>query len=292
MRASAGRLQVIVAALLFSTGGAAVKATDLGAWQIASFRCAVAAVALALLMPRTRRLGNRRIWVVAGTYAATMVLYVLANRLTSAANAVFLQYTAPLYVLLLSPWLLKERIRRADVVFMAVLALGMSAFFLGSEPATATAKDPGLGNVLAAAAGLCWGLTLLGLRWVETGGRTGAAAAVLAGNVLAFLGTLPLALPLPRHELSDWWAVVYLGVFQIAVAYVFLTHAFGKVRAVEVSCLLLLELVFNPLLAWIMHREVPGLWAALGCAVILLGTLGWTVAPALRRPAAAVRMER
>jgi len=270
-----------LAALLFSTGGAAVKATALGAWQIASFRCGIAALALALLLPRSRRLTDPKIWLVAVTYAATLTLYVLANRLTTAANAIFLQYTAPLYVLLLSPFLLKEKIRRGDVLFMVVLGLGMTSFFLGLEPATATAPNPARGNLPAAGTGLCWGLTLLGLRWVETGGRSGASAAVLAGNILAFVVTLPLALPVEvSTTASDWWVVAYLGVVQIAVAYVFLTRAVGKVRALDVSLLLLLELIFNPVLAWVVHGALPGRWPSVGCGVILGATVIWTLGPA------------
>ncbi len=103
------RLMILMAALLFSTGGAAVKACSLSAWQVASFRSGIAAVTLLLVLPAARRGWGWRTWLVGAAYAGTMISYVLANKLTTAANAIFLQSTAPLYILLLSPILLNER---------------------------------------------------------------------------------------------------------------------------------------------------------------------------------------
>ncbi len=273
------RLLIVFAALLFSTGGAAVKATALGPWQIAGFRCLFAAVVLVIVLPSTRRGWNRGTLRVAVAYALTLVLYVLANRLTTAANAIFLQYTAPLYVLLLGPWLLRERIRGWDGGFMLALAAGMVTFFLGTEVPAATAPSPLLGNLVAALTGLTWGLTLLGLRQLEATGKGGASAAVLAGNLLAFLICLPFAFPIGPSAPTDWVAVVYLGVVQIALAYVFLTRALRQVRALEVSLLLLLELLFSPVWAFLFHGEVPGPWPLVGCAVILLATVVWIRGP-------------
>ena len=115
------RLQLIVAAVLFSTGGAVIKATDMTGWQVASLRSGIAAVALALLLPRAIRSIRPRTILVSIAYAATLVLFVTANKLTTSANTIFLQATGPLYILLLAPWLLKERIRSSDVAFMAVV---------------------------------------------------------------------------------------------------------------------------------------------------------------------------
>lgn len=272
----------MAAALLFSTGGAAVKLSALGSWQIAGFRCGLAAVALALLLPASRRGWSGRTLLVALTYAGTLVLYVVANKLTTAANAIFLQYTAPLYVLMLSPWLLRERFRRWDLLFMAALATGMVTFFIDFEASSDTATDPFKGNFIGALTGLCWGLTLLGLRWLEKTdgggeGGGGSMAAVLAGNLLAFLVCLPAALPVAAVTAMDVGVVVYLGVFQIAFAYVLLTSALRQVRALEVSLLLLLELIFNPFWAWRIHGELPGGWPVVGCVVILSATIVWTV---------------
>src|SRR3990172_9137079 len=99
------QLQLLAAAVLFSTGGAAIKACTLSSWQIASFRSVIAAVALFLLLPDARRRWTWRAVAVGAAYAATLMLFVLGNKLTTAANTIFLQSTAPLYILLLGPWL-------------------------------------------------------------------------------------------------------------------------------------------------------------------------------------------
>lgn len=268
--------------MLFSTGGAAIKACSLTAWQVASFRSGIAAVALLLLLPRSRRFLRRRTLLVGVAYASTMVLYVTANKLTTAANTIFLQSTAPMYVLLLGPWLLREPVRRAEWCFAAGLGLGMALFFVGVEPPLETAPAPFLGNVLGAAAGLMWAATLVGLRWLGRGpeGDGGSAeASVVAGNLIACLVCLPMALPVSGASGSDWLLVSYLGVFQIGLAYVWLTRGVRHVPALETSLLILLEPVLNSVWAWLVHGERPGPWSLAGCGIIL----GTTLVYSLRR---------
>jgi DME family drug/metabolite transporter len=270
------RLRVLAAAALFSSGGAVIKSISLGAWQVASFRSAVAAATLFLLMPETRRRPNARMLAVGAAYAATMVLFVQSNKLTTAASAIFLQSTAPLYVLLLSPWLLEERVRPRDLAYMAVLAAGLGLFFVGLDPVSATAPNPLLGNVLALLSGITWALTIMGLRALGTrageGGSWGPAAS-LWGNAIAAAACLAPALPVESSRPADWLFLAYLGVFQIAVAYIFLLRGIERVRALEASLLLLLEPVLNPIWAWIVHGERPGGWSLTGGAIILLATL-------------------
>jgi drug/metabolite transporter (DMT)-like permease len=274
----AHRLLVLAAALLFSTGGAVIKSCALTNWQVASFRSGLAAIALWLLMPAWRRFWQPRTLIVGAAFAATMVLYVSGNKLTTAANTIFLQATAPLYLLLLGPRLLGERLRTSDLVFAAALAVGLGVFFVGAEAPQSTAPDPTTGNIVAAFSGLTWALTLLGLRWLGRGGQEGtesdlAGAAVVAGSVIAALATLPMALPVRQATIQDGAIVAYLGLFQIGLAYVCLTRGVRRLRAIETSLLLLLEPVLNAVWAWIVHRERIGGWALLGCAIILLATL-------------------
>lgn len=287
----AARLAVMGAALLFSTGGAAVKATTFNPWQVVSLRCIIAGLTLAVLVPGAFRSLSRRTALVGVAYAATMVLYVAANKYTTAANAIFLQATAPLYVLLLSPRLLGERVRRSDIGWMAVIAVALSLFFIGDQAPFVTAPRPALGNLLGALSGFTWACTILGLRWLGSAemkkrgdlrGRPGAAAA-LAGNFIAFLACLPWALPLTGATAGDWVAVSYLGVFQVGVAYVLLTYGIERVPALEASLLLLLEPAANPLWAWIFQGEVPGAYAWVGGVMILSATTGKAVTAERRR---------
>jgi drug/metabolite transporter, DME family len=267
------RLRVLAAAALFSSGGAAIKAASLNAWQVAGFRSAVAAVALILMLPEARRRPTLRVLLVGVAYATTMVLFVLSNKLTTSASTIFLQSTAPLHVLLLSPWLLGERVRRADLVYMGVLAVGLASFFVGLDPVSATAPNPWLGNVLATLSGVTWALTVMGLRALGRGGSDWGPAAALWGSVIACLVCLPLALPVESSRPMDWAVIAYLGVFQIALAYVFLIRGLRQVTALEASLLLLLEPVLNPIWAWMAHGERPGAWSLAGGLLILLATL-------------------
>lgn len=268
------RVQLLAAALLFSTGGAAIKATSLTGWQVASLRSAIAVPAVLLMVPAARRRWNWRTFLVGIPYAATMILFVTSTKLTTSANAIFLQSTAPLYVLLLSPWLLRERVRAADLGFMAAVAAGLALFFVGVEQPQATAPNPALGNVLGVLSGVAWALTVMGLRWLggRGGGNGEVLSTVVAGNAIACLVILPLALPVSGTGWADWLAISYLGVVQVGLAYVCLTAGLRRVPALEASTLLLAEPALNPIWVWLAHGEVPGHWGLVGGAVILVAT--------------------
>jgi drug/metabolite transporter (DMT)-like permease len=272
-RQAAARLKLVGAALLFSTGGAAIKATTLTGWQVASFRSGIAAIAVLLLAPEARRGWSWRAVLVGLAYAATLVLFVTANKLTTSANTIFLQATAPLYMVVLSPWLLGERVRRQDLIVMAAVAIGLVLVLAGHDAPVVTAPNPGRGNLLAAASGFTWALTVCGLRWVGADQAGGSAVpAVVAGNLIAFAAALPFALPLVAPQPVDWIAVSYLGVFQIGVAYILVSSALRRVTAIEASILLLVEPALNPFFAWLVHGEKPSAFAVAGGLIILGAT--------------------
>jgi drug/metabolite transporter, DME family len=267
------RLLLLGAAILFSTGGAAIKAASITTWQVASFRSGIAAIALILLVPAARRGWSWKLAPVGTAYAGTLVLFVLSTRLTTGANAIFLQSTAPLYLLLLAPLLLHERIGRGDVVFIGGIGFGMALILMGGQNAAATAPNPALGDRLGAASGLAWALTVAGLRWIGRHGPENASTpAVAAGNLIAFLVCLPMALPLNRITTADVAVLLYLGIFQIGLAYYFVTRAIRYVPAFEATALLLLEPALNPIWTWLVHDERPGWLAIAGGLIILLAT--------------------
>lgn len=269
------RLQILTAAALFSTGGAAIKACSLSAWQIAGARSLIAALFIAVVMRRSLRRWSWRTVLVGLAYAATLVLYVQANKSTTAANAIFLQSTAPLYLLFLSPWLLRERIRGRDLLMMLVLALGLALLLTGADDPQQTAPDPLLGNLLGAISGFTWALTVLGLRWLAA--TENALGAVIAGNLIAGALTAPFWIGSAGSLLGiggqDLLLLLFLGVFQIGLAYVFVTRGIREVPAFEVSLLILVEPVLNPIWAWIVHGEHPSRGAMAGAALILAATL-------------------
>jgi drug/metabolite transporter (DMT)-like permease len=284
--------------VLFSTGGAGIKAAAFTGVQVSALRSGIAALILiALLRGLARRpstalgralsLSGRSGEATAGglvlsptmlatgvVYAATMTLFVLSTKLTTAANAIFLQATAPLYLLLLGPLILSERFRARDVAFLAGVAAGLVLCVIGQPTPTTTAPDPTTGNLLAVVCAITWALTLLGLRYLQRDhAHTGVGlSAVALGNLFASLAAWPFALPLPAASAAEWATIAYLGVCQIALAYVFLTAAIRVLPALEVSLLLLIEPVLNPTWTWLIRGEHPGTSTIIGGAIILAVT--------------------
>ena len=273
MRASAARLQVLAAALLFSTGGAGIKVAAFSGVQVTALRSGIAAVAL-LIFVRGRIVLSLHVVLAAIVYAATLTLFVLSTKLTTSANAIFLQSTAPLYLLLLGPLVLGEHFRRRDAIYLAAIAIGMVSCFVGRPDATATAPDPERGNLLALLCSIVWAFTLVALRYVERDhSRPGLGmSAVVVGNLFASLAALPFALPLPAASTGEWMTVVYLGVCQIGLAYVCLTAGIRHLPALEVSLLLLVEPALNPVWTWILRGESPGISTIVGGGIILTAT--------------------
>jgi drug/metabolite transporter, DME family len=282
-QASKSRLSLFAAALLFSTGGAAIKACSLSSWQVAGFRSGIAAAVLYVALPGARRGWTSRTWIVGLAYAATLILFVLANKLTTSANAIFLQSTAPLYLLLLGPLVLREPLRKVDLAVISIVAAGALLLLfgssLGSGGAVITAPDPGRGNGLALAAGVTWALTITGLRWMgkRADHRDSSAATVIAGNLIAFAVCMPMAVPVEHARLTDLAILLYLGIFQVSLAYVFLTRSLRAVPGLEAATLLLIEPVFNPVWTWIVHGEQPGAAALWGGFLIIAAAFGGTV---------------
>ncbi|MGB7211172.1 MAG: DMT family transporter [Gemmatimonadales bacterium] len=267
------RLEIVGAALLFSTGGAVIKATSFSGWQLAGLRSLVAAVVVLLLLPAARRGWSWRTLLVAVAYAACLILYVTANKLTTAANTIFLQSTGPIYILLLAPWLLKEKISREDLGVLAVMVVGLLCFFVGADRPLRSAPDPSTGNILAALAGLMWAFVVMGLRWLGRASGPEVAdpgmSAVALGNLLAALVALPMGGHLGATTATDWAAVAFLGIVQIGIAYLLMSRAVRVLPAFEASVLLLLEPALNPFWAWLVQGEVPGEWALVGGGLIL-----------------------
>jgi drug/metabolite transporter (DMT)-like permease len=306
------RLDLVFAALLFSTGGVCIKLLDgLDPLQRAGLRSLIAVLFLVLAWPQARRGYSWRSVLFSFFYAGTLAFFVAANSLTTSANAIFLQSTAPLYVLLLSPLVLHEKVRRADLLYMAALAVGLLLCF-GSDlfgagaidgpgaPApvvVATAPNPRLGNWCGVASGVLWACTIVGLRWFgkRAGeGEAGAGASVVLGNLTCFALCLLLATfggrlglagiggrgffaGLELLDLKRIGVLAFLGVFQVGLAYVFITKGMARVPAMEASLLLLVEPVFNPVWSFLVLKERPDPWSLAGGVVILGATVlhGW-----------------
>ena len=260
-----GVLLIAGAALLWSTAGVGIKALDDPPLKVVFFRCAIAAVVLlTYFRPRLRLSAG----VIAGLgcYVACLVTFVTATKWTTAANAIFLQYSGVVWVLLLSPIVLKEPLKARDAAAIAVAFVGMALLFVGKFEARGRA-----GDVVALSSGIFFAGLILSLRR-ERG--VGAEAIVTWGSVV----TAVVVFPFVARDLSltrtSALAYVLLGVFQLAAAYVCFVRGVRYVTATEASLVGMLEPIANPLWVLIFLGEKPPLTSVVG-GVVVLGAIAW-----------------
>lgn len=256
-----GIFLAVIASLLWSTGGLLVKLPD---WSPLAISGGRSFVSLLILLPVARIALNRitGLTVLSGLfYAATLTTYVLANRMTTAANTILLQYTAPIYVALLSWWLLGERVRRRDWVAILLVLLGV-ALLLSGDLGSGNSR----GNLLALTSGVCFSLLLITLRMQK---HAHPLDAIVIGNLIGAVVAIPAYAPFPTDGVS-WLAVIALGVVQVALPYIIYTHAIRVITAVEAVLIKGIEPVLNPLWVFLIIGEQPTRLALLGGAVVLL----------------------
>ncbi|HYH87343.1 MAG TPA: DMT family transporter [Pyrinomonadaceae bacterium] len=267
-------LFILAAALLWSTGSLFIKATPLSAFELSFGRSLFAAATVALLTRREGFRVNAVTLVSSVLYAALLLLFVVANKLTTAANAIFLQYTAPVYVLLLEPWMYKERLHTRDLLVVGACLAGMSLFFVGQLRPQDVA-----GNLTALASGLCFALFLLLLRHPRAG-RVNRASSVIYGNLLICVLTAPaFAQVAGSLTTKDVLIVTYLGVFQIGLAYTFFTLGIARgVRSLDAGIVGYIEPMLNPVWVFLFLGERPSRWAVVGGCIIIAAVMAHTVA--------------
>lgn len=256
---------MVGAAVLWSTGGLFIKATTLSGLELSFGRSLLGAITVAIL---TRREGFRlnRVTLAASVlYAVLLVLFVLATKQTTAANAIFLQYTAPMYLLVLEPLLYKEKFRLRDLITVIACVGGMTLFFVGK-----LRPEDVSGNLLALASGLCFAFYFLLLRH-SSARDVNRASSVIYGNLLVVLVLAPFVLPSFRHlTTADAAIVAYLGVVQIGFAYLLFTLAMARgVRSLDAGIIGYIEPVLNPIWVFLFLGEHPAGWAITGGAIIV-----------------------
>jgi drug/metabolite transporter, DME family len=262
-------LFVFAAALLWSSGGLFIKWTSVSGLALSCFRSFFAVFTVAIFT-RHEGFGLNRLTAVASVlYAVLLILFVAATKQTTAANAIFLQYTAPVYLLILEPLIYKERFRSRDLITVLVCLGGMALFFVGQlRPEDVT------GNFLALGSGLCFALYFLLLRHPKAR-EVNRASSVIYGNLLAVLMTAPWGLAaIPEMNFHDTLSVLYLGVVQLGVAYTLFTTGMARgVRSLDAGIVCYIEPVLNPVWVFLVVGERPSQWAILGGAIIIVAVI-------------------
>jgi drug/metabolite transporter (DMT)-like permease len=263
-------LCVAAAALLWSSGGLFIKLAPLPPLAVAGGRSLVAGLFYLLLLRPKMRSAKLS---TAIAYAGCIVTFVTATKLTTSANAIFLQYTGPAYVLMLGPWLLDEPFRLIDAACVALSLAGMSLFFVGKVE-----EGQMLGNGLAAVSGIFFAFTLIFLRRDAKGSNGDALPSTTLGNLIAAVCTLPFALHSHLNGLGIA-VLLYLGIVQLGMAYLLFIKGVRHIPAGEASLISMLEPVLNPVWVLLGYGETPGKWALIGGGIVILAVIIRTLTP-------------
>jgi drug/metabolite transporter (DMT)-like permease len=256
---------LLLAAVLWSLGGVLIKSIDWHPMAIAGGRSAIAIPLILAFTGRPRFTFTRAQIGGAIGYALTVALFVFATRMTTAANAIFLQYTAPIYVALIGRWYLGERALRIDWLVIGVALAGIALFFMDQLSVTGF-----WGNIVALGSGLAFASVALCLRKEREGSPV---TAILLGNIIVALAGAPFMLSSPIGSGDIWWLLL-LGTLQLGLPYVLYSIAIKHVTALEATLIPLVEPVLNPLWVMLALGEQPGAWATFGAMLVLLAVLG------------------
>ena len=251
---------LIMAAVLWSTGGLLIKLVTWQPFAIAGMRSAIAAVVILAFVRRPNFHWSPAQLGGAVAYAGTVIFFAVANKYTTAANAILLQYTAPVYIAVLGHWFLKERTSRLDWVTIALVLAGMTLFLLDGLQ-----TGNWIGNGLGALSAVCFALLVLFLRLQKD---ASPIESVILGNMLAALIGLPFMFG-SMPDTRSWIGLIFLGIFQMGLSYLLYSKAIINVTALEAILIPVLEPILNPILVMFWFGERPTGMALLGGAIVL-----------------------
>lgn len=257
-------LLLVVCAVLWSTSGVFVKALDWQPMSILAGRGIFTSLVFLLYMRRLPRNITHWMLLAAGGSIATQFLFVTSTKLTTAANSIFLQYTAPIYVILLGYWLLREKPSRSDWAAMGIIFLGMILFF-GDQ----LSPDGFYGNTLAVLSGVTSAIMIVSFRAQK---NSSPEDSVLIASMAISIFGFPSVLK-ESHTVTSWLTISYLGIFQIGLAFILFTRGIKYVPALEANLIGTLEPVLNPVWVFLFLGERMGQFALLGGLVVLAGVI-------------------
>ena len=258
------------AALCWRLGGLLIKSVAWPPLAVAGGRGFIAAAFLAIFAPRFRFTWSAAQIGGAVAYAATTILFVAATKLTTAANAILLQYTAPVWIALFGAWFLGERATRADWLTIAVVFGGMGLFFCDDLQFAGFA-----GNLIALASGVAFAAMTLLLRRQKD---TSAEESIFLGNLLAGAIGLPFMISAPTlPNARGWIALALLGVVQLGISYLLYARAIRHITALEAVLIPVIEPILNPVWVLLALGERPGPLSLLGGVIVLSAVTARTV---------------
>lgn len=253
---------VAIAAILWSTSGLFIKLIDLGPLTIAGVRSIIAAMIMIAVMNRKLRF-NWSFPQVAGAvaYAATVILFVAATKYTTAANAILLQYSVPIFTALFGMWFLKERVSRLDWWIITFVICGMALFFFDEL------SIGGLwGNIMAIISAVTFALMIIFMRMQK---EKSTVESIVLGNIVTALVCLPFIIQQPPGGV-DWPPLLYLGIFQLGLPFLLYSTAIKYVTALDVVLVQSIEPLLNPIWVFLFIGEIPGFWAVIGGTCVLI----------------------
>lgn len=256
---------LVLAAVLWSFGGLLIKSVTWNPMAIAGVRSAISVLVLLAVIRKKHFTFSFSQIAGAVFYAATMITFVCANKLTTAANAIILQYTAPIYVALLGIWLLKEKVQLSDWIVIIAAILGICLFFIDK-----VSIGNQLGNILALISGVTFALMIVFLRMQKD---SFPISSVFMGNILTAVLMTPFMFYAVPKDVNSWGALVLLGTFQLGLSYILYSIAIKNATALEAVMIPLMEPVLNPLWVLIFLGEKPTQWAFIGGAIVILSLI-------------------
>ena len=259
---------MLITAVLWSTSGLVIKLVDWNPVAITGSRSLIAAILLIVVTKRLRLPSSRAGWAAVVSYTLTMLTFVVANKLTTSANAIFLQYLAPAFVAVLGIYLLKEKLRLADWLILAGVMCGMVLFFLDRIGPGETA-----GNIISVVSGFFLALFIVFMRLdaVRSGGGDGRPIDnMICGHLLAACVSVPFVIASPLPDLGSIAGVLFLGLVQIGISSLFFAYGVARITAFSVSIITPLEPVMNPVWVYLIIGELPSVFAAMGGVLIVV----------------------
>ncbi|MBC8345746.1 MAG: EamA family transporter [Candidatus Marinimicrobia bacterium] len=267
MKSSTAHLLLIIAAMLWSLGGVFIKMVDLHPIALSGARSFVAALVLLIYIRRPKFIWNKFMIMGVLAYAATVLFFVASTKLTTAANAIILQFTSPIHVVIFGYFMLKERVTKLDWFAMIIIFMGLGLFFMDE-----LTFQGFWGNILALCSGVSFALVTVIVR-KEKG--SSSFEIVFLGNILTALIALPFLIPsLPYISPTDGWIIVLLGVVQLGIPYILFTKALKYVPAIDAILLGAIEPILNPVWVFLFIGETVGEWALTGGVLVIAGSIG------------------